>query len=83
MKYDLIISNPPYGKIGNEITRCIVDSIYDIPDTDKTLGVPVSIMCNFCCDRGQFEIIDVTCDCWVDGKLKFKRILVKLKKYVK
>lgn len=24
-----------------------------------------------------------TCDCWVDGKLKFKRILVKLKKYVK
>lgn len=60
-----------------------VDSVYDIPDTDKTLGVPVSIMCNQCYDREQFEIIDVTCDCWVDGKLKFKRILVKLKKYVK
>lgn len=23
------------------------------------------------------------CDCWVDGKLKFKRVLVKLKKYAK
>lgn len=60
-----------------------VDSIYDIPETDKMLGVPVSIMCNHCCDREQFDIIDVTCDCWVDGKLKFKRILVKLRKYAK
>lgn len=25
--YDIIISNPPYGKIGNEITQCIVDNI--------------------------------------------------------
>jgi hypothetical protein len=25
--YDIIISNPPYGKIGNEITKCIVDNI--------------------------------------------------------
>lgn len=27
MKYDFIIANPPYGKIGNEITQCIVDNI--------------------------------------------------------
>lgn len=25
--YDIIISNPPYGKIGNEITQCIVDNV--------------------------------------------------------
>lgn len=60
-----------------------IDSIHDIPDTDKILGVPVSIMCSHCCDRDQFEIIDVTNDCYVNGKLKFKRILVKLKKYAK
>lgn len=61
-----------------------INTRYDnIPDTDKMLGVPVSIMCNFCCDRDQFDIIDVTSNCWVDGKLKFKRVLVKLKKYAK
>lgn len=27
MKFDVIISNPPYGKIGNEITKCIIDNI--------------------------------------------------------
>lgn len=27
MKYDFIIANPPYGKIGNEITQCIVDNL--------------------------------------------------------
>lgn len=70
-------------KAFDNIDAINVDSVYDIPDTDKILGVPVSIMCNFCYDREQFNIIDVTSDCWVDGKLKFKRILVKLKKYAK
>jgi hypothetical protein len=27
MRYDVIIANPPYGKIGNEITKAVVDSI--------------------------------------------------------
>ena len=27
MRYDIIIANPPYGKIGNEITKAVVDNI--------------------------------------------------------
>lgn len=27
MRYDVIIANPPYGKIGNEITKAVVDNI--------------------------------------------------------
>lgn len=27
MKYDVIIANPPYGKIGNEITKAVIDNI--------------------------------------------------------
>lgn len=27
MKFDYIISNPPYGRIGNEITQCIIDNL--------------------------------------------------------
>lgn len=27
MKFDYVISNPPYGKIGNEITQGIVDNL--------------------------------------------------------
>ena len=30
-RYDVVIANPPYGKIGNEITKAVVDSIdYDV-----------------------------------------------------
>lgn len=25
--YDIIIANPPYGKVGNEITQCIIDNL--------------------------------------------------------
>lgn len=27
MRYDIVIANPPYGKIGNEITKAVVDNI--------------------------------------------------------
>ena len=27
MRYDVIIANPPYGKIGNEITKAVVDNV--------------------------------------------------------
>ena len=27
MRYDVVIANPPYGKIGNEITKAVVDNI--------------------------------------------------------
>ena len=27
MRYDVIIANPPYGKIGNEITKAVIDNI--------------------------------------------------------
>ena len=27
MKFDIVIANPPYGKIGNEITKAVIDNI--------------------------------------------------------
>lgn len=27
MRYDIVIANPPYGKIGNEITKAVVDNV--------------------------------------------------------
>ena len=51
----------------------------EIPDTDKILGVPVSILMNVDPDNLPFEILGVNSKLKMNGEKVFDRLIVKLK----
>ena len=80
-KINLIEYDEKLHRKYNNIDSVNCDSANNIPDTDCIIGVPVTILTNGTYDRDELELIDATNDTQVDGVQKFKRILVKLKKY--
>jgi hypothetical protein len=59
------------------------DTVLSIPDVDCLIGVPVTILTNGTFDRDRLELVSILNHIAVEGVNKFKRILVKLKKYAK
>lgn len=80
-KINLIEYDEKLHRKYNNIDAINCDSANNIPDTDCIIGVPVTILTNGTYDRDELELIDATNDTQVDSVQKFKRILVKLKKY--